>query len=208
MAQAGRRPGQTETREEILDAARRRFAEQGYDGATVRAIAADAGVNAALLHHFFGTKQRLFAASMNLPVDPGELVPRILEGPEEEIGERLVRAFLGLWHAPDGRAPFLAMIRSATTNEQVATMMRQFLERAVLARVAEARGVPKVRVAGIAAQMIGFALLRYVIGLPPLVNASEEEIVAMLAPVAQYYLTPGAEKVRPPMHHEGGLARP
>ncbi|WP_410651584.1 TetR family transcriptional regulator [Amycolatopsis sp. cmx-4-54] len=207
MAQAGRRPGPTETREEILDAARRRFAEQGYDGATVRAIAADAGVNAALLHHFFGTKQRLFAASMNLPVDPGELVPRILEGPEEEIGERLVRAFLGLWQAPDGRAPFLAMIRSATTNEQVATMMRQFLERAVLARVAEARGVPKVRVAGIAAQMIGFALLRYVIGLPPLVNASEEEIVAMLAPVAQYYLTPGAEKVRPPMHHEGGLAR-
>lgn len=208
MAQAGRRPGQTETREEILEAARRRFAEQGYDGATVRAIAADAGVNAALLHHFFGTKQRLFAASMNLPVDPGELVPRILEGPEEEIGERLVRAFLGLWQAPDGRAPFLAMIRSATTNEQVATMMRQFLERAVLARVAEARGVPKVRVAGIAAQMIGFALLRYVIGLPPLVNASEEEIVAMLAPVAQYYLTPGAEKVRHPMHHEGGLARP
>lgn len=207
MAQAGRRPGQTETREEILEAARRRFAEQGYDGATVRAIAADAGVNAALLHHFFGTKQRLFAASMNLPVDPGELVPRILEGPEEEIGERLVRAFLGLWEAPDGRAPFLAMIRSATTNEQVATMMRQFLERAVLARVAEARGVPKVRVAGIAAQMIGFALLRYVIGLPPLVNASEEEIVAMLAPVAQYHLTPGAEKVRFPMHQEGGLAR-
>ncbi|KFU77186.1 DNA-binding transcriptional regulator, AcrR family [Amycolatopsis lurida] len=207
MAQAGRRPGQTETREEILDAARRKFAEQGYDGATVRGIAAEAGVNAALLHHFFGTKQRLFAASMNLPVDPGELVPRILEGPEEEIGERLVRAFLGLWQAPDGRAPFLAMIRSATTNEQVATMMRQFLERAVLARVAEARGVPKVRVAGIAAQMIGFALLRYVIGLPPLVNASEEEIVAMLAPVAQYYLTPGAEKVRLPMHHQGGLAR-
>ncbi|MFE6615621.1 TetR family transcriptional regulator [Amycolatopsis sp. NPDC057786] len=207
MAQAGRRPGQTETREEILEAARRRFAEQGYDGATVRAIAADAGVNAALLHHFFGTKQRLFAASMNLPVDPGELVPRILEGPEEEIGERLVRAFLGLWQAPDGRAPFLAMIRSATTNEQVATMMRQFLERAVLARVAEARGVPKVRVAGIAAQMIGFALLRYVIGLPPLVNASEEEIVGMLAPVAQYYLTPGTEKVRLPMHQDGGLAR-
>ena len=194
MAQAGRRPGQTETREEILDAARRRFAEQGYDGATVRAIASDAGVNAALLHHFFGTKQRLFAASMNLPVDPGELVPRILDGPEEEIGERLVRAFLGLWQAPEGRAPFLAMIRSATTNDQVATMMRQFLERAVLAKVAEARGVPKVRVAGIAAQMIGFALLRYVIGLPPLVAASEDEVVAMLAPVAQYYLTDGVHR--------------
>lgn len=189
MAQAGRRPGQNETREEILDAARRRFAEQGYDGATVRGIAADAGVNAALLHHFFGTKQGLFAAAMNLPIDPGEMVPRILEGPEDGVGERLVRAFLGFWQAPEGREPFLAMIRSATTNEQVATMMRQFLERTVLARVAEARGVPKVRVAGIASQMVGFALLRYVIQLPPLVDASEDEVVAMLAPVAQYYLT-------------------
>jgi AcrR family transcriptional regulator len=189
MAQAGRRPGQTETRDKILDAARRRFAEQGYDGATVRGIAADAGVNAALLHHFFGTKQQLFAESMNLPVDPSELVPRILEGPDDEIGERLVRAFLGIWQAPEGRAPFLAMIRSATTNDQVATMMRQFLERTVLAKVAEARGVPKVRVAGVAAQMVGFALLRYVIGVGPLVRASDDEIVAMLAPVAQYYLS-------------------
>jgi AcrR family transcriptional regulator len=189
MAQAGRRPGQTETREKILDAARRQFAEQGYDGATVRGIAADAGVNAALLHHFFGTKQRLFAESMNLPIDPGELVPAILEGPEDEIGERLVRTFLAIWEAPEGRAPFLAMIRSATTNEQVATMMRQFLERAMLAKVAEARGVPKVRVAGAATQMVGFALLRYVIGLPPLVQASDDEIVAMLAPVVQYYLS-------------------
>ncbi len=189
MAQAGRRPGQTETRDKILDAARRRFAEQGYDGATVRGIAADAGVNAALLHHFFGTKQRLFAESMNLPIDPSVMVPLILEGPEDQLGERLVRTFLSIWQAPEGRAPFLAMVRSATTNEQVATMMRQFLERTVLAKVAEARGVPKVRVAGVAAQMMGFALLRYVIGLPPLVRASDEEIVAMLAPVAQYYLS-------------------
>lgn len=194
MAQAGRRPGQTGTREEILDAARRRFAEQGYDGATVRGIAADAGVNAALLHHFFGTKQGLFAASMNLPIDPGEMVPLILNGPEDEIGERLVRAFLAFWQAPEGREPFLAMVRSATTNEQVATMMRQFLERTVLARVAEARGIPKVRVAGIAAQMVGFALLRYVIQLPPLVEATEDEVVAMLAPVAQYYLTDGVHR--------------
>ena len=188
MAQAGRRPGQTETREKILDAARHRFAELGYDGATVRGIAADAGVNAALLHHFFGTKQQLFAASLNLPVNPADLVPLILAGPREQLGERLVRTFLGIWATPEGRTPFIAMLRSAATNEQVAVMMRQFIERTVLAQVADAVGVPKARVAGIAAQMIGVALLRYVIKLPPLVQASDEDIVAMLAPVAQYYL--------------------
>src|SRR6266511_3273043 len=135
MAQAGRRPGQTETREKILDAARHRFAELGYDGATVRGIAADAGVNAALLHHFFGTKQQLFAASLNLPVNPAEVVPAILAGPREQLGERLVRTFLGFWAAPEGRTPFIAMLRSAATNEQVAVMMRQFIEHAVLAEV-------------------------------------------------------------------------
>ena len=190
MARAGRRPGQTETREKILDAARHRFAELGYDGATVRGIAADAGVNAALLHHFFGTKQELFAAAMNLPVNPASLVPSILEGPRASLGERLVRAFLAVWATPSGRTPFIAMLRAAATNEQVALMMRQFIERTVLAEVARALEVPKIRVAGIAAQMIGVALLRYVIKLPPLVHASDDEIVAMLAPVAQYYLAP------------------
>src|SRR3954468_13618000 len=107
MARAGRRPGQTETREKILDAARHRFAELGYDGATIRGIAADAGVNAALLHHFFGSKQELFAATMNLPGNPAELVPSILAGPRSGIGERLVRAFLAVWAAPEGRTPFV-----------------------------------------------------------------------------------------------------
>jgi AcrR family transcriptional regulator len=192
MAQAGRRPGQTETREKILDAARHRFAELGYDGATVRGIAADAGVNAALLHHFFGSKQQLFAASMNLPVNPAELVPTILEGPRSGVGERLVRAFLRVWATPEGRTPFVAMLRAAATNEQVALMMRQFIEHAVLAQVAHALDVPRIRVTGIAAQMMGVALLRYVIKLPPLADADDEEIVALLAPVAQYYLDPAS----------------
>jgi AcrR family transcriptional regulator len=92
MAPAGRRPGQTETREKIVDAARRRFAEQGYDGATVRGIASDAGVNAAVLHQFFGTKQQLFVASMNIRIDPSRLIPHIVDGPAEQTGERLLRA--------------------------------------------------------------------------------------------------------------------
>jgi AcrR family transcriptional regulator len=187
MAPAGRRPGQNETKDAILDAARRQFASQGYDGATVRSIAAEAGVNAALLHHFYGTKQQLFVASLNLPVNPADMVPVILAGPDEEIGERLVRVFLGIWAAPQSREPFLAMLRSAATNEQVATMLRQFIDKAVLAKVAEARGIPRIRVAAAAAQMIGVAMLRYIIGIPPLVEAGDEEIITLLAPVIQHY---------------------
>lgn len=187
MAQAGRRPGQTETKEKILDAARHRFAEHGYDGATVRGIAADAGVNAALLHHFFGTKELLFVAAMNLPINPAELVPSLLAGPREAVGERVVRLILSIWDSPDGRTPLLAMIRSATTNEQVATMMRQFLDGVLFTRMAEAAGISKTRAAGVAAQLMGVALLRYIVRVPPLADASDDEIVALVGPSIQLY---------------------
>jgi len=187
MAQAGRRPGQNETREAILEAAKQRFASQGYDGATVRAIASDAGVNAALLNHFFGSKQQLFAAAMDLPINPAEIVPLILDGPHEQVGERLVRMFLSVWSNPVTRAPFLALLRSATTNDEFAATLRQFMEQAVFAKVAEAKGIPRVRVAAAAAQMMGVALLRYIVAVPPLADASDEELVTLIAPVIQHY---------------------
>jgi len=190
MARAGRRAGPTETREQILAAARRIFAEQGYDGATVRGIAAGAGVNAALLHHFFGSKQQLFVAAMNFPIDPAEQLPLLLSGPPEEIGERVARLFLGIWGDPAGRAPFLALLRSVASNEQAATMMRQFMMRTVLSGLAEHQGVPPLRATAAAAQMIGIVMLRYVVQAPPLVEASDDEIVALIAPVLQRYLTP------------------
>ncbi|WP_158888840.1 TetR family transcriptional regulator [Amycolatopsis anabasis] len=188
MARAGRRPGQTETREQIVDAARRLFAERGYAGATVRAIAAEAGVNPALLHHFFGTKQQLFVAVMNLPVNPAELLPQLLAGPSDELGERLVRLFLTIWGEPETRAPFVALVRSITTNDQAAAMMREFIDSAVFSKVAEARGIPRIRVSAAAGQLVGMALLRYVLEVPPLADATEEEIVELVAPVIQYYI--------------------
>ncbi|HVW42715.1 MAG TPA: TetR family transcriptional regulator [Amycolatopsis sp.] len=190
MARAGRRPGPTETREQIVDAARRLFAEQGYDGATIRGIATEAGVNAALLHHFFGSKQQLFVAAMNFPINPAAQLPLLLSGPPDEIGERVARLFLGVWADPAGRAPFLALLRSVASNEQAATMMRQFMMRTVLIRLAEERGVPRLRVAAAAAQMIGLVMLRYVVQAPPLVDATDDEIVELIAPVLQRYLTP------------------
>ncbi|TDP97149.1 TetR family transcriptional regulator [Labedaea rhizosphaerae] len=188
MARAGRRPGQTETREAILAAARERFGTHGYDGTTIRAIAADADVNPALVHHFFGSKDKVFAAAMHLPVDPAVMVGTILDGPRSGVGERLVRLFLMLWETPQPRAAFFGLLRSVSTNEQAATMMRQFIQRAVLAKVATELGVPPLRVTGMAAQLFGLALVRYVVKVEPLAGASHDEVVAMIAPVLQGYI--------------------
>src|SRR3979490_1424213 len=100
MARAGRRPGQTETREEILVAARRLFGEKGYQGATIRGIAAEAGVNPALVHHFFRTKEQVFVAAMNFPLDPATTVAGLLDGPREDVGRRVVTLILGVWQVP------------------------------------------------------------------------------------------------------------
>lgn len=188
MTRAGRRPGQSQTREHILAAARELFAARGYTGATVRAIAAEAGVNPAMLRHFFGTKQGVFVAAMELPFNPAVLVPEVLNGPPEQAGERLVRLILRLWGDPESRAPFLTLLRSATTNEQASRMMREFMVDSVLDAVAEARGISETRVAALLAQLMGLALLRYVVEVPALAEASDEELVELIAPAVQGYL--------------------
>ena len=184
----GRRSGPTVSRGDILAAARRLFAERGYDGATIRAIAQEAGVDAALVHHFFGTKEQVFVAAMELPFQPADLLPQLVGGPREQVGERFVRLFLALWRDPERRAPVLALLRSATTNEQAAEMIRQFVTEALLTRVAGALGVPPLRVTAAASQLIGLAMVRYLIGVEPLASADEEEIVRLVAPTIQRYL--------------------
>nr|WP_232328098.1 TetR family transcriptional regulator [Kibdelosporangium sp. MJ126-NF4]CEL16970.1 Transcriptional regulator, TetR family [Kibdelosporangium sp. MJ126-NF4]CTQ91801.1 Transcriptional regulator, TetR family [Kibdelosporangium sp. MJ126-NF4] len=191
MARAGRRPGQTETRELILAAARDQFAELGYDGATIRGIAAQAEVNPALVHHYFGSKERVFVAALQLPIDPAEVVPRLVDGPRSQFGERIVRLFLSVWGDPETRAPFLAMMRTVTTNEQAARLLKQFIERQVLAPVAAGLGVPQLRLAAAASHMVGLALFRYVIQIEPLAGADVEEVVATVAPVIQSYVDSG-----------------
>jgi AcrR family transcriptional regulator len=193
MARAGRRPGQTETREEILVAARRLFGEKGYQGATIRGIAAEAGVNPALVHHFFRSKEQVFVAAMNFPLNPAATVARLLEGPREDVGRRVVTLILDVWQVPATREPFLALIRSATTNDRAARMLRQFFEHAVLDRVADALGIPKLRLVLAFSQMIGLMLSRHVLEVGPLVAARQEELVQLVAPVIQYYLDSGHE---------------
>jgi AcrR family transcriptional regulator len=141
---SGRRGGDSGTREAILAAARTRFGDYGYDGATIRGIAADAGVDAALVHHFFGNKERLFAAAMRLPIVPGELVASALAAaagdPDGSPGEHLLRTVLAAWEVAEVRATFLGLLRSAVTSEQAAAMLREFATDAILARIAGAAG--------------------------------------------------------------------
>ncbi len=189
---SGRRPGAPDTRGAILVAARAEFAAKGFDGASMRGIAAAAEVDPALVHHYFGGKDQLFATSMQLPIDPAVLVPEVLAGPPDQIGERLVRVFLRIWGNPSSRDPIVALLRSALTNDDAAAMFRQFLSSALVARAAERLDLPdrKLRIETAVSHLVGLAIVRYVIKVEPLASASEEQVVELVAPSIQRYLTP------------------
>ncbi|MDN3353942.1 TetR family transcriptional regulator [Actinomadura sp. DC4] len=184
----GRRPGQSSSRDDILSAARVLFGERGYDKASIRAIAGAAGVDPALVHHFFGTKEDLFAAAMAFPVDTNMIIPLVLSGPREGIGERLVRMVLSLWSDPRLRPQFVGIIRSATTSEMGANRLREFVYSQVLTRVAEELDVPRLNINAVAAQIVGVLMLRYVLEVEPMASASEQELTELLAPTIQRYL--------------------
>lgn len=187
----GRRPGDSGTRQEILRAAHAAFAEHGYDKASVRAIARDAGVDPALVHHFFGTKQTLFTAVLDLPVDAPAVVAAILDGDPETAGSRMAHTFLGVWDAPGGRSPFVALIRSAASSPPAAAMLREFVTREILAPVIAGLGVdqPERRAALAAAQLIGVAFVRYVLAMEPVASTAAPALAADIAPALQHYLT-------------------
>ena len=185
----GRRPGPSSARAEILAAARTLFASRGYHGTTVRDIAAEAGVNAALVHHYFGSKDQVFVAAMNLPLNPADLMSRLRDGgPRAQLGERVVRLFARTWRDPATGQPLQALLRAAASSEQGATMMRQFVEDVMLPRVATELGVSRVRAAGAFSQLIGFAVAATILRVEPLASASDDEVVALLAPSVQRYL--------------------
>ncbi len=198
----GRRPGESRTREAILDAARRRFGEQGYDGTTIRGIAADAGVNPALVHHFYGTKERLFAAAMRLPVVPSEIITVVLGAERDRlgaefgrrIGEILIGTVLRAWDVADIRTAFLGLLRAAATTEQGVVMLREFVTSTILASLTEVAGLSddaegRYRATLVASQVVGLGFARYVLGLGPLAAASNDDLVAAIGPTVQRYLT-------------------
>ncbi|MGD0862085.1 MAG: TetR family transcriptional regulator [Candidatus Limnocylindrales bacterium] len=200
MVRTGRRPrlspedgpdGRSGTRTAILAAARAGFAARGYDGASTRAIAAAAGVDAALIHHYFGGKQRLFVAAMELPFDPDLVRRTVIAGPREGLGERLVRFFLAMWEEPARRQILVGMVRSAMTDPEAAAMVRRIVvEGAILPLVAETGVTDSAfRATLVGGQLMGLALARYILCVEPMAGASVDAVVAAIAPTIQRYVT-------------------
>ncbi|MFI6941124.1 TetR family transcriptional regulator [Streptomyces sp. NPDC050418] len=197
-ARRGRgRPSRTEAesgpgaRDRILAAAREQFSERGYDKASIRGIAKAAGVDSALVHHYFGTKDEVFAAAIEVTFEPAQgVVDTVGEG-MDGAGERLARFFFSVWENPATRTPLLAIIRSAVTHEAAAKILRAFVMRRLIERVEADLDVPNPRFRAelAASHMVGIAMVRYVVKVEPLASADPEEIIELVAPTLQRYLT-------------------
>ena len=187
----GRRPGGPDTRGEILTAARDEFAARGFDGTTMRAVASSAGVDAALVHHYFGGKDDLFLAALEIPVDPRVVIPEMLRPGIDGIGERLVRMFVSVWDDPESRKPLLAVFRSALSSEAGADLIRGGMMRMVFEQVAEGLGVPDpvLRAQLVGSQMTGLVMMRYVLRVEPIASMPPDQLVQWLGPTIQRYLS-------------------
>jgi AcrR family transcriptional regulator len=187
----GRRPGTSSTREEILDAARRLFAERGYAGATMRAIAAEAGVDAALVVHFFGNKATLLSQAVEWPFDPEVEMPKLLADGKHQAGRHLAALVVKTWDREGTRNPVLMLIRAGTTEPQAAEMVGKFLRERLFAPLMERLGSdrPDLRASLCASQMSGLGMVRYIARIEPLASAKSSDVVEWVGPTLQRYLT-------------------
>lgn len=186
----GRRPGAPDTRAEVLAAARASFAEKGFRGTTIRAVAASAGVDPALVHHYFGSKDDLFVAALQIPVDPREVLAPVVAAGPDGAGERLMRALLGVWDDPAVQPGLLALVRSLISDDSGGLVRDAFIPVVVgpvLAALVADR--PDVRIPLVASQVVGLIVARYVVALPPMAEMPAEDVVARVGPVVQHYLT-------------------
>ena len=188
---SGRRPGESSRASGHPRGRRASFAEHGYDRATIRDIAARAGVDPALVIHYFGSKEALFGKALELPVRPGDVFARGIAAGPDQLGVTVVRTFLESWEPPENRVRLMAMLRSALTNETAMGMMRDLLVREVFGPITEALGVPdaQLRATLVGSQLIGLSMMRYIGHIEPLASASIDELVAALGPTVQRYLT-------------------
>jgi AcrR family transcriptional regulator len=187
----GRPPGTSDTRDRILASARELFAHNGIDRTSIRAIAAAAGVDSALVHHYFGTKQQLFAAAINLPIDLMTVLGPLREVPVDELGLALPSLLLPLWDSEMGAA-LVATLRSMLAGSDI-SLVRSFLQEVITAEVAprvdNPPGSGRIRVQFVASQLVGVVMARYIIKLEPFASLPPEQIAQTIAPNLQRYLT-------------------
>ena len=186
----GRRPGSPDTRAAVLAAARERFAAKGYAGTSVRAVAAAAGVDPALVHHYFGTKDDLFLAALEVKVDPREALAPVVEGGVDGAGERLMRIFVAVWGDEETRLPLMGLVRGLV-DPGGQQLVRDGFQQIVLGPLGAALGIdqPERRMAHVGSQLVGLVVVRYVLAVEPLASMPAEQVVATYAPVIQGYLS-------------------
>jgi AcrR family transcriptional regulator len=180
----GRRPGRPETRAKVLDVARARFLADGYQAATMRSIAAEAGVDAALISYFFGSKRGLFAASMALTANPTDVLLKALAGDHATLPERLVRALVETWDDPAHGGRLRAMVGAAVADHESGRLLQEVIDREMIDRIAEHLGGANApfRAAAVIVQLSGIVFARYVLALAPVATMSVDELVHYLAP--------------------------
>jgi AcrR family transcriptional regulator len=192
MRGAGRRSGSPDTRAEIVDAAREAFSDSGYDGASIRKIAAAAGVDPALVYHYFEGKGDLFAASIDLPFNPRSAIAAAFEGPIDEVGERLATMFVSVWAMDEPREALIGIIRSTMGgNRRASEAIKHIVIEEIIIQMESVSPGPDVglRALGMVSQLIGMAMLRYVIEMEPFVSASPDDLVRLVAPRLQTYVS-------------------
>ncbi|GAA1820422.1 TetR family transcriptional regulator [Agromyces neolithicus] len=184
----GAKPGDTRAR--ILVAATDEFGERGYEAASMRAIARRAGVDPALVHHYFADKQSLVAEVVEVPLRPDRVLQAALDGPLEHLGERLVRAVLNAWDSAAVRPAAIAALRSAMGQGPVSRMLREFLRREIMHRIATRLegDDAELRAELAASQLVGVIMIRYVLEFDPVASLPVDELVARVGPSVQWHL--------------------
>ena len=186
----GRRPGTSGSRQAILDAARTRFARDGYAGATIRKIAADSGVDASLVMQFFGSKEQLFREVMTFTPSALSRISDAFDGPDDALGERVTRAFLEVWDGPGQESePFVAVLRAAISNEQASTQLRDLIQARVTHDLGPRDAELTVRLEVVSSMLIGVIVGRRIVHVDALVEQDRESLVRLLAPAVQAVLT-------------------
>ena len=187
----GRRPGTTSTHAQILEAARRLFLERGYQGATMRAIAKEAGVDASLIVHFFGNKLNLFAEAVEWPFDPEVEMPKLLADGRGQVGRNVVALLIRFWDKEGTRSPVLTLLGAAVTETEAAEMLGEFVRERLFAPLLDRLGSdqPAMRANLLASQLVGLGLVRYVLRYEPLASAKPSQVIDWIGPNVQRYLT-------------------